>query len=150
MEYKLKLRIIAVKPPIGFWFWLEDKEGNIFSATESKGEDIPFDFDVIVKENARAGSPNFTGQFASGTPSERFFHINNSKVGGQMERRAKIWITGKHVEPPISWEAIKEASSSPDKMLVAKYMATDKDGKPACASVKLIGDGWIIQSHQNL
>jgi len=147
MEYRLKLRIVAVKPPIGFWFWLEDKEGNTFSATESKGEDIAFDFDVIVKENAKTGSPNFTGQFVSGTPSERFFYINNGKVPDKMEGRTKIWITGKYIQPPIDWETIKEASSSPDKMLMARYMATGKDGRPACASVKL-EDGWVIASEK--
>jgi len=143
MEYKLRLRIVAIKPPIGFWFWLEDKKGNILSATESKGEDIAFDFDVIVRENAKTGSPNFAGQFASGTPSERFFYINSGKVANKMEGRAKIWIVGKYIRPPISWEIIKEVSSNPNKMLVAKYMAAGKDGKPACASVEL-EDGWTI------
>jgi len=143
IEYKLKFRIVAANPPIGFWFWLEDKNGNIFTATESKGEDIAFDLDVVVKENTKTGNPNFVGQFVSGTPSEKFLYINNGKVVGQMESRAKIWIMKKDIQPPISWEVIKDVLSSPDKILVARYIAMDNNGKPACASVKL-ENGWFV------
>ena len=144
MEYILKLRIVAVKPPVGFWFWLKDDKVNNFSITESKGEDITFDFDVIVKENKKNGSPNFTGSFASGTAYERFFYINYGKVASQMEGRAKLWISGKYIKSPVDWKIIKEVASDPNKLLMAKYIASGKDGKPASATVDLIDGVWFI------
>ncbi len=144
MEYMLKLRIVAVNPPVGFWFWLKDDKGNNFSITESKGEDIAFDFDVVVKENKKNSSPNFTGSFTSGIADERFFYVNYGKIAGQMEGRAKIWISGKHIKSPIDWKIIKEIASDPNKLLIAKYKASGKDGKPVGATVDLIDGAWFI------
>ncbi|MEK7395423.1 MAG: DUF5990 family protein [Candidatus Poribacteria bacterium] len=140
----LKLRIVAVNPPVGFWFWLKDDKGNNFSITESKGEDITFDFDVIVKENKKNSSPNFAGSFASGTANERFFYVNYGKIASQMEGRAKIWISGKHIKSSIDWKIIKETASDPGKLLMAKYKASGKDGKLASATVELIDGVWFI------
>ena len=83
MEYKASLRIVVVDPPEDVYFSLADDEGNLVSVTRSTGEDITFNFEAIVKANRRTGAPNFTGPFANGTPSKRFFYVNIGKLAGQ-------------------------------------------------------------------
>jgi hypothetical protein len=142
MEYKVPLRIVVVDPPEDVYFCLADDEGNLVSVTRSTGADITFDFEAIVKANRRTGAPNFTGPFASGTPSKRFFYVNIGKSAGQedspWERRAKIWISD------ISWETVKEVASHPNKVLIARYMGKDKEGGPKCASIDLLDGTWVI------
>ena len=116
------------------------------------GEDIAFDFDAVVKPQRNTGVPNFTGAFARGTPSKRFFYVNIGELAGQpdceLSRRAKIWIsTGypkSHLQEEMTWQMVKEVCQNPNKVLMARYMGTDKDGGPSCATVELIDGGWII------
>ena len=123
MEYNVPLRIVIVDPPEGVDFCLTDDEDNLISVTRSTGADIPLDFEAIVKPNRRTGAPNFTGPFASGTPSKRFFYVNIGKSAGQKdspwERRAKIRISD------MSWETVKE-------------------GGPCCAIRDLLDGTWVI------
>ena len=92
MEYKIPMRIVVVSPPAGVNFSLENN-GNLVSVTRSTGEDITFDFHAIVKPQRNTGVPNFTGAFARGTPSKRFFYVNigswrvNRIVNGAEGRR---------------------------------------------------------------
>lgn len=123
---------------------MEDDKGNKINLTQSKGEDITFDFEASVKENRNIGEPNFTGPFAKGTPSERFFYVCSEG------RRAKIWISGGIprkqyvVASPVTWQMVKEVASNPNKVLMARYMGTGKDGGPNCATCELIDGGWIV------
>ena len=116
------------------------------------GEDIAFDFDAVVKPQRNTGVPNFTGAFARGTPSKRFFYVNIGELAGQpdceLSRRAKIWISTGYPkslrQEEVTWDMVKEVSEDPSKVLMARYMGTDKDGGPSCATVELIDGGWII------
>jgi hypothetical protein len=143
-EYKVSLRIVAVKPPVGYKFWMQDDKGNKINLTQSKGEDITFDFEASVKENRNTGELNFSGPFAKGTSSSRFFYVNNEG------RRAKIWISGgtkAYVVPsPITWKMVKEVASDSSKVLMARYWGTGRDGGPNCATCELIDGGWVVAS----
>ena len=142
MEYRVPLRIVIVNPPEDVNFCLADDEDNLVSVTRSTGADISLDFEVIVKPNRRTGAPNFTGPFAKGTPSKRFFYVNIGKTAGQpdspWERRAKIGISD------VSWETVKEVASDPNRVLIARYMGKDKDGGPSCAIRELLDGSWVI------
>lgn len=142
MEYKIPLRIVVVEPTEGVNFCLADDEDKLVSVTRSTGADISLDFEAIVKPNRRTGEPNFTGKFAKGTPSKRFFYVNIGKSAGQpdspWERRAKVWILD------ISWETIKEVASDPSKILMARYFGKDKEGGPSCAARELLDGNWVI------
>ena len=142
MEYRVPLRIVIVNPPEGVNFCLADNQDNLVSVTRSTGVDISLDFEAIVKPGRGTGAPNFTGPFAMGTPSKRFFYVNIGKLAGQpdspWERRAKIWISD------VSWETVKEVAADPDKVLIARFMGRDKDGGPICATRDLLDDTWAI------
>jgi len=138
MDYPITLRIVAVSPAEGWYYWLEDDKGNAISVTKATGDDITFDFDGVVKENRRGGAPNFTGPFAAGTPSKRFIYINMGHSPGQIERRAKIWFSD------VTWSTVKKVSGKPDKVLMARYMGTSERGGPNCATCELLDDGWVV------
>ena len=84
MDYRIPMRIVVVSPPVGVNFSLENN-GNLVSVTQPTGSDITFDFDAVVKEHRNTGIPNFTGAFARGTPSKRFFYINIGESAGQAD-----------------------------------------------------------------
>ena len=153
MEYPVTLRIVVVSPPAGVNFSLEDDKGHLVSITKSTGSNITFDFSGVVKENRRTGTPNFTGPFAQGTPSKRFLYINIGQLAGQQDspwqRKVKIWISGfpKSLIPepkPITWKMVKEVASDVNKVLMVRYMATNKNGEPSCATIQLVDDGWVV------
>ena len=152
MEYKLALRIVVVSPPVGVNFSLENDKGNLVSITQSTGKDITFDFDTVVKAHRNTGTPNFTGAFARGTPSKRFFYVNIGKLADQAdcewERRVKIWISSGYpkfnIQKEVTWQIVKEVSQNPNKVLMTRYMGTDKDGAPSCATCTLIDGGWVV------
>ena len=83
MEYQVTLRIVLLKPPNGVLYCLQDDNGRFVSTTMSTGDDIVFEFQAVVKPNQRTKKPNFTGPFARGTPSKRFFYINIGQSAGQ-------------------------------------------------------------------
>ena len=94
MEYQVILRIVLLNPPNGVLYCLEDDNERFVFATMSIGDDIVFEFQTVVKPNQRTKKPNFTGPFARGTPSKRFFYINIDQSAGQKDtpwqRRAKV------------------------------------------------------------
>ncbi len=151
MEYKIPMRIVVVSPPVGVNFSLENN-GELVSVTQSTGEDIMFDFHAVVKPQRNTGAPNFTGPFARGTPSKRFFYVNIGELAGQPDcewcRRAKIWISTGYPkslnQEEVTWQIIKKVSKNPNKVLMARYMGTGDDGGPSCATSELIDGGWII------
>ena len=151
MEYKIPMRIVVVNPPVGVNFSLENN-GKLVSVTHSTGDDIAFDFDAVVKPQRNKRFPNFTGPFARGTPSKRFFYINIGEMAGQADcewsRRAKIWISSGYpkfnVQEEVTWQMVQEVSQNPNKVLMARYMGKDEEGGPSCASIGLIDGGWII------
>ena len=151
MEYKIPMRIVVVSPPTGVNFSLENSE-NLVSVTQSTGADITFDFFAVVKPQRNTGAPNFTGPYARGTPSKRFFYVNIGESAGQADckwsRRAKIWISSGYpkfnVQEEVNWQMVKAVSQNPNKVLMARYMGKDEEGGPSCASIGLIDGGWVV------
>ena len=152
MEYKIPMRIVVVSPPTGVNFSLENN-GNLVSVTQSTGKDITFDFHAVVKPQRNTGTPNFTGPFARGTPAKRFFYVNIGELAGQPDcewsaegqrfgfQRA---IPKSLNQEEVTWQIVKKVSKNPTKVLMARYMGTDDNGGPSCATTELIDGGWII------
>lgn len=139
MELSLGIRLI--NPPKQVGFCLQKGKDEKVGYCVADSEDILFSFVVRVRPD-KEGAPNFLGEFTQGRPKERFVYICVGQYAGQEDtewaRRVKIYLSG------ISWEQIEQVSAGNGK-LVASYQATDKDGGPSCASVPLIGDGWVIE-----
>jgi len=151
MEYQVTLRIVLLNPPNGVLYCLEDDNERFVFATMSTGDDIVFEFQTVVKPNQRTKKPNFTGPFARGIPSKRFFYINIGQLAGQKDtpwqRRAKVWISGwpKYVKPPpkeITWQMVHEAATNSGKVLMTRYQGMADDGSPSLHGA----GGWEVAS----
>ena len=46
---------------------------------------------------------------------------------------------------PITWEQVEEVSQDPGSVLEVTVSSVDRRGAPACASVPLLDDGWIVR-----
>jgi hypothetical protein len=103
---------------------------------------MSFDFDVRIGTPLANGRPNFLGEFAQGTPDDRFVYVNSGIAAGeessQWERRAKIKLAG------IDAALLKRALNTPSSVLEAQIAGTAKDGGPACATVPILGAGWRL------
>ena len=140
MEYQVTLLIVLLNPPNGMLYCLQNDNGRFIFTTMSTGDDIVFEFQTVVKPNQRTKKPNFTGSFARGILSKRFFYINIGQLAGQKDtpwqRRAKVWISGwpKYVKPPpkeITWQMVHEAATNSGKVLMTRYQGMADDGGPS-------------------
>ena len=39
---------------------------------------------------------------------------------------------------------VKEEYQNPKKVLMARYVGTDEEGGPSCASIGLMDGGWVV------
>lgn len=141
MESEITLEIVLVAPPKGVGFCLQKGKSELVDYQDSTGDDIRFSISVRVKQG-KHGVPNFLGEFTQGTPKERFVYVCIGEYAGQRDaewaRRVKIHLSS------ISREQVEKVLSGSPGKLVASYLSTDKKGNPSCASVPLIGGGWVL------
>ncbi|MEX0922929.1 MAG: DUF5990 family protein [Rhodovibrionaceae bacterium] len=102
---------------------------------------LGFAFTLRVRRHADSGRPNFLGDYAYGTPKARFLYVCwcGEKAGERSSfRRMKVSLE------TIEWQQIEAVAASEEDLLEAAVSAQDRQGRPACASVPLLGDGWHI------
>lgn len=86
------------------------------------------------------GTTNFTGPFAKGTKTERFFYLSWGEVkfgGFHMFRRAKIHLSH------LKWTDVEKFAKA-GKPITAHISLTDNGGWPLCASVKSTHLKWDV------
>ncbi len=141
MESEITIEILLVAPPQGVGFYLQKGKKELLDYQVSKGKGIRFALSVRVKLGNN-DAPNFLGEFTQGTPRERFIYICAGEYAGQKNtewaRRVKIHLSS------ISWQQVEQVIKGSKRKLVASYQATDKVGGPSCASVPLLGEGWLV------
>jgi hypothetical protein len=138
---ELPFRITVIAPPPGVTFCLQRGKGVLVPPTHAAKEYLSFDFTLRVG-TGKDGRPNFLGPFAQGPPASRFVYVNSGTLAGQADscwtRRAKVPLTG------IGWRLIERALAGTDTILETHIEGKAKDGGPACATVRLLDDGWRI------
>lgn len=138
-EIYLPLRITLVNPPAGVRFALQRGKAELEMPSMSTGENLSFDFSVRIgdREDER---PNFLGPFAQGPRGGRFVYVNSGTLAGQRDscwtRRAKVGLMD------IGWDLVDQVLAQPSRLLEAQIAGKAGDGGPACATVRLLGDGW--------
>lgn len=141
------LRIILVAPPDGVAFRLAAARGELLPPVWQNGDEMAFDLHVTLAGTNADGGPNFRGPFVQGPPTARFVYINVGTMAGQPDspwtRRIKVPLGG------IGWPLIETIQAQPDSRLEVRIAGTGRDGGPACATVKLLGDGWSVASNRN-
>jgi hypothetical protein len=138
----IRCRITVVNPPAGVRFAMQRGRDALVEPSRMLKNRISFDFTLRLGAPLSNGFPNFLGEFAQGTPSDRFVYVNSGKHAGQpdsiWDRRAKIKLAG------IDSALLKKALASPDATLEAEIDGIAKDGGPACATVPILGKGWHL------
>ena len=140
-ETYLPLRITLVNPPTGVLFAVQRGKGELESPSMSNGKELSFDFSVRIG-NREDESPNFLGPFVQGPRGGRFVYVNSGTLAGQADscwtRRAKVGLKD------IGWDLVDNVLAETSKRLEARIAGKAGDGGPACATVRLLGDGWAI------
>jgi hypothetical protein len=144
-EQKVRLRVICSPLPAPRCAGYEQvelgiQEGEVSRPGVPEGDGLRFECEVRVKPGSKSGSPNFLGPFVFGTPEQRFLYLRwerHCAGGWQMFRRMKIHLSS------ITWEQI-EAACRAGGVLEARVSGIGRDGTPACASVPLLGEGWLV------
>ena len=140
MEKRIELTIRLLSPPPSVQFCVQKGKSELEQLVTSSGEDIEFTIPFRVKQKVD-GSPNFLGEYAQGTPKQRFFYLCIGQAAGQITsewtRRVKIHLSG------ITWVQVEKISSNSKLKLTASYEATNAKGEPSCASVPLT-NGWVV------
>lgn len=121
---------------------LQRGKDELVPPTRCGRDSICFDFVLRIGHPPVGGRPRWLGDFAQGTPQDRFVYVNAGRQAGQAgtpwDRRAKIKLGS------ITAEQVREVLSAPGQVLEASFEGTGRDGGPACATVPLIGAEWRI------
>lgn len=117
---------------------LQTREG-MQPGTAGGAGGLSFETAMTVKRLPE-GTLDFAGPAVNGKRGERFFYLSWSGVRGpgrEMFRRAKIHLR------TVSAELLDRAGRT-GCLLQASIHALARDGGPACASVPLLGGGWVV------
>ncbi|WP_235531855.1 DUF5990 family protein [Pelomonas sp. Root1237] len=130
----LRMRIVVVDPPPGVSFAVQRGKSELLAPLAERGETIQFELSLRLGLPLPDGSVNFLGEFAQGTPADRFVYLNSGALAGQpgsnWTRRAKLKLAS------IPREVVEAVLASSAGAIEARVLGTMADGGPICASVK--------------
>lgn len=145
----LRLKLQLIEPPIGFAFCLQNGKGakaerlDYVEIDTQEECEIEFELEVEVRAGRNRPEPDFFGPLVQGSAGARFFYlcVGNVVADGtpHWAGRVKVPLTG------IDWLKV-DAARTAECFLVARYQASSADGQPVYASVKLLDEGWKVQS----
>jgi hypothetical protein len=143
-QAEVLLRITLEAPPEDVTFCLQRGRDELVSPRRSRGAPLSFDFTVRVRPAAGSEPMSFLGPFTQGPPASRFVYVNSGTMAGETAtpwtRRAKIPLAG------ITAPMVKKALADPRACIEARIHGTARDGGPACATCRPLGDGWVVVS----
>lgn len=123
----IHIGITLIQPPAGVMFSLQDRSRVPRDETLSTGANITFQLTIEREADGRVH-----GKFAMGPPAQRFLYICSGAYAGQRDarwsRRAKISLM----------------TLPAGRAFVGQIQGCSKDGGPACATVPLLGGGWLV------
>jgi hypothetical protein len=137
----VRMRIIVVAPPPGVRFAVQRGRSELLEPSAEHVEAIQFDFSLRLGSPLPEG-PNFLGEFAQGSPSDRFVYVNSGTLAGQTEscwsRRAKLKLAS------IPHSIVEAAAATAEAIIEVRVPGTMGDGGPVCASVKPQAVIWSL------
>lgn len=128
----ISLRVICIDPPIEN-FGLQDKNKELKIGISLSDNQTYFDFQLKVKQTD-TGTPNFTGNYAHGSVTERFVYLTTKNHEGTIIRRIKVQLK------TIQWEQVQAVLDHPSAFLQVRV-----EGH-GTGSVPLLGDGWEVRT----
>lgn len=141
-EQLVRMRVLVRNPPAGVRFAVQRGKSELLEPVTEKHEGVQFEFSLRLGAPSPANPVNFLGEFAQGTPSDRFVYINSGTLAGQPEspwtRRAKLKLAS------IPKRILEAALSSQEGVIEARVTGVMRDGGPVCASVKPEAVVWSL------
>ncbi len=135
----IMMRIVVIDPPPGVRFAVQRGKDALHAPLAGERDVIAFEFPLRLGAPLADGSPNMLGEFAQGTPADRFVYLNSGTLAGQpgtqWTRRAKLKIAS------IPRDVVEQALSV-SGIIEARVQGTMRDGGPICASVKPEAVAW--------
>jgi hypothetical protein len=131
----ITLRLTIQDPVPGCAYSLQDKKSQAVGQVVAGGGPLSFDVPVRV-----APGPKFLGEFVrSEGPERRFVYI---AIGGQAGAGASPWSRRAKIDiHTLPVDLLEQALAG--KVLEARLPGRDKDGGPACATVRPLGP-WRV------
>jgi Family of unknown function (DUF5990) len=147
-ERTVRLRVIcAPMPPKTFGGRTEIELAmqylkELCPGVEREDGSMQFECEVRVKGNLKNGNPNFLGPWVHGPSEARHLYLN--WLGTEGDERVQFGRMKIHLAS-ITWEQIEAVSQTAGGVLEATVSGVNEKGAPACASVPLLGEGWIVR-----
>jgi hypothetical protein len=139
-KLSVRARIVLVAPPAGVTFAIQRGRRELGEAVISTGQDLHFDF-TLLADGGPDGPPRFSGEFVQGPARGKFVYVNSGTLAGKADsgwtRRAKVGLQ------MLNWATLERVGAE-GSFLQARIAGTARDGGPACASVPLLDEGWIV------
>lgn len=130
----LRLQLYVIDPPSGVAFAVQRGKSELLLPAAIENDAIRFELALRIGAPLPDGSFNFLGEFAQGTPDDRFVYVNSGVRAGQTsscwDRRAKI----KLHSIPREW--VEAAAGHQDRAIEGRIKGTMNDGGPVCATPK--------------
>lgn len=137
----VRIRILVVDAPPRVRFAVQRGRTDLLEPLNGQHEPLRFEFSLRLGLPLSTGSVNFLGEFAQGSPSERFVYINSGTFAGQSgspwTRRAKLKLA---FIPPEVVETVLHSGG----IIEARVHGTMGDGGPVCASVNPNSVVWGV------
>lgn len=144
MDGEIPARVVVVGPLPGVSLAVQRGRDGLLAPTVASAARLQFDFSLRLGKPLADGRPNFLGDYAHGTPAQRFVYVNAGKLAGQAdscwERRAKLMLDG------VTQAQVDALVAGSGKVLQASFVGTGRDGGPACARISLHDGGWQVVS----
>ncbi len=127
MAKTLRLRIVYDGTPPNTWdggakdFGLQDKENVLLLGKTERNGHVVFDVTLDVKPQ-RTSKPVFLGDFAHGSPKERFLYLSWRNANGAYAQRLKLPLGA------ITWSDVEKAREKPLEGVVAPSTKPRKPG----------------------
>lgn len=130
----LRMRIIVLASPPGAHLAVQRGKDALLAPVSVSAAQTVFEIALRLGAPLPDGSHNFLGDYAQGTPGDRFVYINAGTLAGQegsgWTRRAKLKLAG------MPRELADAALADGQRVIEARFQGTGRDGGPTCASIK--------------
>jgi len=127
----VRLRVVYDGTPPNTWdgdaknFGVQDKANVLHPGKTERDGHVVFDISVELKPE-RTANPVFVGDFAHGSPEERFLYLGWRNTNGAYAQRLKLPLGG------ITWDHIEKAKGKP---IVGEVAPSNKPRVPGGTNV---------------
>ena len=141
-RHSFRVCVVVESPVDRVTYALQRRDGTLDGPIQASPEQQRFEATIRLGAPLASGQPNLLGEYVSGPPSDRFIYINSGRRAGQAnscwDRRAKVKLSS------LSAEWIQTAMTEHSILIEGRILGAAPDGGPCCATVSLVGSGWVI------